>query len=150
MHTQQRLRRLTALRSRCARRSLAAASRQHGFTIKFTKCPFLLKSGDELRYTKCRNIEPFARQRVEVVQAVGIFLESNVAAISTYEHIGIHKDVVGVETLFCHGSMCIKIVITGANIRNLFGITSGLCIKSDERRAKVLFFAIKKPRSAET
>jgi hypothetical protein len=36
--------------------------------------------------------------------------------------------VVGVETLFCHGSMCVKIVITVANIRNLFGITSGLCI----------------------
>ena len=31
-----------------------------------------------------------------------------------------------------------------------FEITSGLSIKSSERRAKVLFFAIKKPRSAET
>jgi hypothetical protein len=58
--------------------------------------------------------------------------------------------VVGVETLFCHGSMCIKIVITVANIRNLFGITSGLSIKSSEKRAKMLFFAIKKPRSADT
>jgi len=46
--------------------------------------------------------------------------------------------------------MRIKIVITVAKIRNLFGITSGLSIKSSERRAKVLFFAIKKPRSAET
>ena len=26
--------------------------------------------------------------------------------MSTYEYIGVHKDVVGVETLFCYGSEC--------------------------------------------
>ena len=72
----------------------------------FLVCPFLLIGGDELRHAERRDIEPFASQRIEVVQAVGIFLESGVAAISAYKYVGVHEYVVRVETLFCHGSEC--------------------------------------------
>ena len=37
MHSQQQLRRLTAVRNKCARRSLTAASQQYEFTMKFKK-----------------------------------------------------------------------------------------------------------------
>ena len=68
--------------------------------------PLLLEHGDELRHAECRDVEPFARERVKIVQTIGILLEPGVATVATHEHVGVHKDVVGVKVarLVSHGS----------------------------------------------
>ena len=65
-----------------------------------------LEHGDELRHAERRDVEPFAREGVEIVQTVGILLEPGIATVATHEDIGVHEDVVWVKVarLVSHGS----------------------------------------------
>ena len=68
--------------------------------------PLFLEHGDKLRQAERRNVEPFAREGIEIVQTVGILLESGIATVAAHEHVGVHKYVVGIEwaCLACHYS----------------------------------------------
>ena len=64
----------------------------------------LLIDGNELRHAERRDVEPFAHDGVEVVQAVAVGLVAGIAAVGPDEHVSIHEYVVGVICLdlSCH------------------------------------------------
>jgi len=65
-----------------------------------------LVHGNELRHAKRRYVELLARQRIEIVQTVGVLLEPAVAAVAAHEDVSVYEDVVGIEWTFlaCHRS----------------------------------------------